>query len=136
MTTEQKSKILSLRDSGHGYAAIAAKVGISKDTVKSFCRRNGAAGIRAAKQAEQRNRCPQCGKKLIQAEKKKPRRFCSDQCRQAWWNAHPEMVKQKAVYSFVCPTCGKPFTAYGNSRRKYCSHQCYVQARFQGGTVT
>lgn len=62
MTTEQKSKILSLRDSGHGYAAIAAKVGISKDTVKSFCRRNGAAGIRAAKQAEQRNRCPQCEK--------------------------------------------------------------------------
>ncbi len=136
MTSEQKSQILSLRDSGHGYADIAAKLGISKDTVKSFCRRNGAAGIRATKQAEQRNRCPQCGKKLIQAEKQKPSRFCSDQCRQAWWNAHPEMVKQKAVYSYVCPTCGKPVTAYGNSRRKYCSHQCYVKARFQGGAVS
>lgn len=136
MTDIQKLKILSLRDLGHGYADIATKLGISKDTVKSFCRRNGAAGIRAAKQIERQDHCPQCGKKLIQAEKQKPRRFCSDQCRQAWWNAHPEMVKQRAVYSFVCPTCGKPFTAYGNSRRKYCSHQCYVQARFQGGTVT
>lgn len=120
MTDIQKSQILSLRNSGHGYTDIAVRLGISKDTIKSFCRRNGVAGIRAAKQAE----------------KQKPRRFCSDQCRQAWWNAHPEMVKQKAVYSYVCPTCGKPFTAYGNSHRKYCSHQCYVQARFQGGAVS
>ncbi len=136
MTSEQKSQVLSLRNFGHGYADIAAKLGISKDTIKSFCRRNGVAGIRAAKQAERQNCCPQCGKKLIQAEKQKPRRFCSDQCRLAWWNAHPEMVKQKAVYSYVCPTCGKPFTAYGNSRRKYCSHQCYVKARFQGGAAS
>lgn len=136
MTTEQKSQIFALRAQGCGYSTIAKAMELNKDTVKSFCRRNGAAGIRAAKQAERQNCCPQCGKKLIQAEKQKPRRFCSDQCRQAWWNAHPEMVKQRAVYSFVCPTCGKSFTAYGNSRRKYCSHQCYVQARFQGGAAT
>lgn len=136
MTTEQKSQIFDLRAQGCGYATIAKAMGLNKDTVKSFCRRNGVAGIRAAKQTERQNRCPQCGKKLIQAEKQKPRRFCSDQCRQAWWNTHPEMVKQRAFYSFVCPTCGKSFTAYGNSRRKYCSHQCYVQARFQGGAAT
>lgn len=136
MTDIQKSKILFLRGSGHGYSDIAVRLGVSKDTVKSFCRRNGMAGTRAGKQLEQRNFCPQCGKKLVQPEKQKPRRFCSDQCRQAWWNAHPEMVKQKAVYSYVCPTCGKSFTAYGNSHRKYCSHQYYVQAQFQGGTAT
>ncbi len=136
MTDNQKAQIIKLRAAGNGYGKIAQTLGISSNTVKSFCRRNGVAGIRAAKQTERQNCCPQCGKKLIQAEKQKPRRFCSDQCRQAWWNAHPEMVKQKAVYSYVCPTCGKPFTAYGNSRRKYCSHQCYVKARFQGGAVS
>ena len=136
MTTEQKSQISALRAQGCGYANIAKAIGLKKDTVKSFCRRNGIAGIRAVKQAEQQNCCPQCGKKLIQAEKQKPRRFCSAKCRQAWWNAHQDLVKQKAVYSYVCPTCGKPFTAYGNSHRKYCSHQCYVQARFQGSSAT
>lgn len=136
MTDFQKSQILSLRNSGHSYADIAVRLGISKDTIKSFRRRNGVAGIRAVQQVGQQNCCPQCGKKLIQAEKQKPRRFCSDLCRQAWWNAHPEMVKQKAVNNYVCPTCRKPFTAYGNSHRKYCSHQCYAQARFQGGAVS
>ena len=136
MTTEQRSQIFALRAQGCGYSTIAKAMELNKDTVKSFCRRNGAAGIRETKQTERQNRCPQCGKKLGQTEKQKPRRFCSDQCRQAWWNTHPEMVKQRAVYSYVCPTCGKPFTAYGNSHRKYCSHQCYVQARFQGGAAT
>ena len=136
MITEQKSQISALRAQGCGYSTIAKSMELNKDTVKSFCRRNGIAGIRAVKQAEQQNCCPQCGKKLIQAEKQKPRRFCSAKCRQAWWNAHQDLVKQKAVYSYVCPTCGKPFTAYGNSHRKYCSHQCYVQARFQGSSAT
>ena len=35
-------------------------------------------------------------------------------------------VKHKAVYTYECACCGKPFTAYGNSHRKYCSHECYV----------
>ena len=29
--------------------------------------------------------------------------------------------------------CGKPFTVYGNSKRKYCSHECYIRNRFKGG---
>lgn len=73
MTTEQKSQIFALRVQGFGYATIAKAMELNKDTVKSFCRRNGATGIRAAKRTEQPNRCPQCGKKLIQVEKQKPR---------------------------------------------------------------
>ena len=49
--------------------------------------------------------------------------------------AHPEAVKQKAVYTFTCQECGKEFTAYGNAKRKYCSHSCYIAARFKGGDV-
>ena len=64
---------------------------------------------------------------------RKPKRFCSPECRQKWWNAHPERVGQKAVYEYVCPGCGQSFTAYGHSHRKYCSHECYVETRFKGG---
>ena len=32
----------------------------------------------------------------------------------------------------TCPSCGSTFYAYGNRNRKYCSHECYVEARFGG----
>lgn len=60
-------------------------------------------------------------------------KFCSDNCRTAWWNAHPEKVNRRAVYHFTCAHCGKPFTAYGNAKRKYCSHACYIADRYKGG---
>ena len=40
MTNEQRMIVSSLRAQGMGYGAIARKVGISENTVKSFCRRN------------------------------------------------------------------------------------------------
>ena len=58
MTTEQKTQIFTLRAQGYGYTSIAKAVELKKDTVKSFCRRNGVAGIRAVKQVDQQNRCP------------------------------------------------------------------------------
>ena len=40
VTDEQKEKIIRFRSMGRGYADIGKELGISKDTVKSFCRRN------------------------------------------------------------------------------------------------
>ena len=40
MTNEQRMIVSALRAQGMGYGAIARKVGISENTVKSFCRRN------------------------------------------------------------------------------------------------
>ena len=40
MTDAQKENIRYLRGEGLGYRAIAARLGISENTVKSFCRRN------------------------------------------------------------------------------------------------
>jgi hypothetical protein len=51
----------------------------------------------------------------------------------AWWEAHPERLSRKAVYELVCAGCGEPFESYGNKGRRYCSHGCYVKARFGGG---
>jgi hypothetical protein len=63
--------------------------------------------------------CLGCGKPITQREGIKRVKFCCPSCRQAWWNSHPEKVNRKAIYSFTCACCGKPFTAYGNRGRKY-----------------
>jgi len=34
------------------------------------------------------------------------------------------------MYPAVCVRCGKEFLSYGNRKRKYCSHDCYIKARF------
>ncbi|MCI9081819.1 MAG: RNA polymerase subunit sigma-70 [Lachnospiraceae bacterium] len=136
MTDGQKTQITLLRQEGLGYTAVAKKTGLPKDTVKSFCRRNGLTG-KLAEQGQdvetQDGQCRECGKPLQQTEGMKRRVFCCEECRVKWWREHPDRIKQKAVYSFGCACCGKEFTAYGNSRRKYCSHECYIKDRFKGG---
>lgn len=77
--------------------------------------------------------CRECGKPLVQVDGMKRRVFCSKECRVKWWKEHPERLNQRAVYQYTCPHCGKPFSAYGNSKRKYCSHACYISDRFGGG---
>ena len=44
MTNEQKLQIARLRRDGYGYVKIAQILGISNNTVKSFCRRNHLTG--------------------------------------------------------------------------------------------
>lgn len=138
MTDKQKSEITGLRAAGDGYTVIARKMGLPRDTVRSFCRRNGLAGETAAGKegaagCPEEGSCRECGKALRQLEGMKKRVFCSRECREKWWHGHPEQIRQRAVYSFICAGCGKQFDVYGDSRRKYCSHGCYIKARFGGG---
>ena len=138
MTDGQKKEIAGLRAAGAGYTAIARQMGIPRDTVRSFCRRNGMAGAAAEGREDaagppQDGFCRECGRALQQPEGMKKRVFCSKECREKWWHGHPERIKQRAVYSFTCAGCGGQFTAYGNAKRKYCSHECYIKARFGGG---
>ena len=91
-----------------------------------FCRRHSLAAKKTA------SVCEQCGKPIAQNPGRKRKRFCCDACRNKWWNAHLELVKRKAVYTFTCPACGKKFIVYGNSHRKFCSHACYIAYRFGG----
>lgn len=139
MTDSQKKEITKLRARGNGYGKIALALGISQNTVKSYCRRNhisigSAAGIETAVPVETGTSfCECCGKEIRQVFGHKTKRFCSDLCRNKWWNAHLDLVKRKAVYKYKCPGCGRAFEAYGNSHRKYCSHACYIDHRFGGG---
>lgn len=135
MTNEQKEQIRHLRASGYGYATIADALGLTKNQVSAFCRRNNLAGAQSEIHVAERpdtGCCKCCGKPLVQTPGKKPVKFCSDACRNTWWNAHLDQVERKAVYEFNCACCGRPFSAYGNAGRKYCSHECYIRARFGG----
>ena len=125
MTDLQKEQIKALRLQGIGYVKIGNMLGISDNTVRSFCRRNGLGDA-----AKNTVACKHCGKLIKIVPKQKPRKFCSDACRTAWWNSHPDCVDRKAVYAYTCAHCGKSFTAYGNKERKYCSHNCYISDRF------
>lgn len=138
MTKEQKNRISRLRQAGFSYNQIADELGISKNTVSTFCRRNGltgpAEGISEmpADDIPAEKPCRQCGKPVAQTPGRKEKKFCSDLCRNRWWNAHLSQVKRKAMYAYTCPTCGGTFFAYGNRNRKYCSHECYIEGRFGG----
>lgn len=137
MTENQKAQIKKLRAAGNGYGKIAQILGISQNTVKSFCRRNPV--TKTVEEGHEENItgeiafCENCGRAIQQIAKQKKKRFCCDKCRNEWWNAHLDQVKRKAVYDFKCPHCGRTFHVYGDKRRKYCSHACYIADRFNGG---
>lgn len=134
MTGEEKAKIQTMRQQGVDYSRIAEALGLSINTVKSFCRRNNlcdrdidilmsGSGIRPAI-------CKQCGNMLEQKSVSRPRLFCCESCRRAWWKEHGALSERKAFYPCVCGRCGKEFKSYGNKRRKFCSHSCYIKYRF------
>ena len=127
-----RQQVMGLRMRGASYGKIAAALGLSRNTVKSICRR---AGINPLPQTDSPVACEQCHTPL---EAPGPgRRFCSSQCRLAWWHAHPQCLNRKAIYAFTCAGCGVSFETYGNAGRKYCSHACYIRARFgtRGGRL-
>jgi hypothetical protein len=125
MTNEQQLKIMTLRQQGYGYIKIGQMLGVSDNTVRSFCRRNE----RGKNTKTAVFFCKQCGKQIKPISGRKPKKFCSDACRVLWWNSHMECVNRKAIYPFNCQHCGKPFSAYGNRSRKYCGHVCYIADR-------
>lgn len=130
MTDVQKEKIRYWRMEGLGYGEIATRLGLPENTVKSFCRRNSLTGTAAT---EASTACRHCGQPLAKSPGRKGRKFCCEACRRAWWKANPELVERKAFYRLACVRCGREFESYGNKRRKYCSHACYIAERFGEG---
>jgi len=130
MTKSQKREAAKLRDGGASYAQITQALGLSVNTIKSFCRRNvtAAAVLEVPGLPEPVTFCHQCGRRLGKSTQK-TRRFCSDACRMAWWKAHPDNRDRRAIYHFTCPRCGAAFDSYGKAGRKYCSRLCYYDAR-------
>lgn len=133
MTDAQKTEILALRAGNKSYREIAEHLQISVNTVKSYIRRQAIAEDERRRKELGITMCENCKTEIQQRPGRKHKRFCSDRCRMEWWNNHPNLLNRKAIYEHSCRHCGKEFQAYGNARRKYCSHQCYIADRFGGG---
>lgn len=120
MTLEEKSKIYQLKKEGYGYKKIASELGISVSSVQSFLKRNPV-------DIDLLGTCKRCGMTIQSIKGKKRKQFCCDRCRWDWWNSHIKEVNKKAFYTLTCKHCGKEFTAYGNQKRVYCCHDCYIK---------
>jgi len=121
MTDLQKDQIITMRKQKMKYADIAQTLGIPVNTIKTFCRRNGM----TAELAPAKPVCKNCGSPLTHTPKARPRLFCSDHCKQAWWNKHRHERVSAKIVPHTCPTCGKLFADYSGANRKYCSQECY-----------
>lgn len=134
MTQSEKYQIEIFRIQGIGYTEIAKRMGISVNSIKTYCRRNALGGKRGYEVAGPIRicACENCGKPVPQNTGRKKKRFCCDKCRNEYWNTHIELVNRKANYEIVCKNCGKSFISYGNKNRKYCCHKCYLEDRFGG----
>ena len=124
MTDNQKSLIDKMRLDGCGYVKIAKAIGVSENTVKSYCRRQ-----KSTDRKEEIDCCAECGTP-IDKSKRGSRRFCSDACRTKWWNEHP---KAEMLYKANCACCGQEILMRRQNERKYCSHRCYITARYRDG---
>lgn len=134
MTTDEKRMLTAYRQQGLGYKKIAQLMGLSVNTVKTYCKRNALGDVVANQDPRSIEKvCKHCGTSLVQTPGQKPRVFCSDACRTKWWNAHPELVNHRSERQVVCGHCGQVFSVGKNSARKYCSHGCYIADRFHGG---
>ena len=89
MTEMERNRVVELQHQGYGYKKISTLTGLPLNTVKSFCTRHP---VRYEDIAEQQGLCRNCLKQLEQTPHRRKRYFCSDACRMAWWNAHPERL--------------------------------------------
>ena len=138
MSGDEIRRVRQLRLQGYGYKRIATEVGVSRDSVRNYCKKNNLFGppeVILMNQEVRNSRsdlCKYCGKTLTLEKYVNKRKFCSTLCRRKWWKEHPEEGKQNedAKYRLICQYCKNEFISYGNKNRKYCSHDCYIKDRF------
>lgn len=125
MTNNKQIQIRRLRAEGYGYKRIAAELDIPLGTVKTFCRRNNLTGQDGEK------RCINCGAVISQEGPGRPRKFCSEKCKQHYWNTHQDELNMKKGIKHKCLCCGEEFYTYRQGS-KFCSTNCYMAYRFGG----
>lgn len=142
MNESQRKQIWKLRVQGLGYGVIGKSIGLSKDSVKKYCRRHPelrGCGILPQLMVKERlqdgTHCSQCFQPMVIKTTGRPKRFCSSKCRAHWWRSHqnPGDKSTTRYHELTCKECGRSFLTYANPKRKYCSHTCYIKARFYTG---
>lgn len=121
---ELHNEILKYKQEGLSYSELSAMFKLPLGTVKSLY-------SRALQKYEQQGVCKACGVAISYTKGKKRKIFCSDACRLQWWNHNRHLLASKATITKQCAHCGEVFRSQNYRHRKYCSHHCYVAARYQ-----
>ena len=129
MTDTQKQQTLLLRREGRSYADIATAVGASPGTVKTYCHRHRTDLDLPAAPGASTGYCLNCGQRIEQAPKRKPRKFCCDRCRELWWNQN-RRASERGTLRVNCAYCGKTFETRRCNGQRFCSHEHYILSRF------
>lgn len=129
VSDSQKEMILYLRGQGTSYTGIARNLALSPNTVKSICYRHKERMQPEKRPKDSPEACKNCGGPLHQQPGIKPKVFCSNRCRYAWWNR----TRNKKPYLLICQQCGREFISYGNRKRKFCGRECYASSRYGEG---
>lgn len=127
MTNEQKQAICSMREAAVSFPAIAEQLGLSINTIKSYCKRHS---IHSG--APSRGKilfCLQCHKEIPQAAHRKEKKFCSDKCRGLWWAENTALIPRDSQIERICPICKQHFLSYKSKHRIYCSRTCYGKSK-------
>jgi hypothetical protein len=109
MTEVEKQQIHDLRMLGSGYRSIGAVLGISRDCIRGFCKRNGLDGnsrsvsLNPEEKIKNHLLCPSCSKSIKKKKRGRGRQYCSDACRRKWWKDNPQSrnKKETAIYSYA-----------------------------------
>ena len=130
MTDAEKARVVEYRRHGMGCAEIARLLNVSANTIKSFLQRNRviveSVQVEQTKTVMQKECCKQCGALLTRTGRSREKQFCSDKCRLQWWHEHRGSSKRAVEH--ICPECQRVFST--DRAQKYCSHECYILARF------
>lgn len=122
---DAKEQIFGLRAKGYGAKKISRVLGVSLNTVKSTLRRLGEASADTGF-------CKNCGKEIDNSGGHR-KAFCCDRCRSEWWNKRRSSLAKAGGGKKTCAYCGREFSSYSHKGQKYCSHECYIKARYHGG---
>ncbi|WP_243128893.1 RNA polymerase subunit sigma-24 [Clostridium novyi] len=133
MTDEQKEKIKQLRQQGIGYKQIANEIGLSRDSVRGYCRKHGLDGF--GEELAMKHKmlmqeefiyilCLQCGKEIKQNATGRKRKYCSMECKRLWDKIH------RKAFELKCSYCGKEFKSLGIKHLKYCSRTAILKIGF------
>ena len=141
MDKRTKEKLIKLRiNERKSYGAIAEELGVSVNTVKSFCLRNDlgddrikgplpARTYRTPKQVAERIQigyCRVCGTAFEKGPRQRTKLYCSDLCAHRYRFSHP-----RTYVSRTCLVCGKEIKEIDHRKvRKYCGLDCYRTARY------
>ena len=118
MTDKERIVVDALVANNVPVSKIAAQIGISKNTIKSYLQRKKVSDV-----------CLNCGSVLKHIPHHKKKKFCSDKCRMHYWNTHPQEMTLKNATIIKCEYCGKDVFSYRKKARRYCSRACAIEGR-------